>query len=298
MNEIHDFLTSNGYSLIECGDFYRTKALYRNGKGLNLTIHKTKGHFKDWVSGASGSFKDLVALITGAEVTDEKLKELLARVEAAPAPVEKIKVMTKLDPSILDTLLPDYSFYLRRGISEETQKLFKIGLCTSGKLRNRYVVPVFCHKTGALIGLTGRYYKDDSGDKAKWMHQCPTKEFLWPMHLNDAIIREKKEIIITESAGDTLALWEMGKKNTICLFTTAASPKVINYICGIYGLKKVWIALNNDAAKNSAGNNAAEKLRKKLLGFFSEEAVQIVYPPGGANDWSDYFRVKNGLTVN
>ncbi len=86
----------------------------------------------------------------------------------------------------------------------------------------------------------------------------------------------------------------MGRKNTIVCFGTRASSKVINYISGIYGLQKIWIAFNDDTGINDelAGNCAAEKLKKKLSKLFNPEKIEIVFP-SGSKDWSEYWVKKN-----
>lgn len=297
MNEIRQFLESNGYKLKDLGTgYWSTIAHFRGGqKETSLNINQRTGAFRDWVTGVSGSFKDLICLISGeGEISDEKLKELLEKIENQEPPAPKIEIMQKFDKNILLTFLPDYQFFLRRGISAETQKLFGIGLATSGKLRNRYVVPIICYKTKNLIGLSGRYYKDNVPEGIiKWKHLNSSSNYLWPMYLNDKIIREKKEIIICESPGDLLALWEMGKKNTICSFGTKISAKTINYISGIQGLKKIWVSLNNDLGVNKelAGNTAAEKWKVRLGKLFDKNKIEIVFPPN-CNDWGDYFAKK------
>lgn len=301
MKEIQDFLESNGYKLRSLGNgYWTTNAKFRGGEKItSLSVHQQTGWFKDWVTGATGSFKDLITLVTGqGNLTDEKLKELIQRVEDQERPVQKIQMNAKLDKEVLTGLLPDYRFFNKRFISEDTQKLFGIGFESSGKMRNRYVVPIFCHKTNNLVGLSGRDYRDKPpGDTIKWKHLNPSSSFLFPMYLNDKIIREKKEIIIVESIGDLLALWEMGKKNTICGFGAKASSKIINYITGIYDLKKVWISFNEDRGVNKelAGNTGALKLKQKLSKLIDGDKIKIVFPPEKCNDWSDYW-VKKNLT--
>lgn len=299
MDEIRQFLEGQGYRLREINsEYWTTVAHFRRGqRDTSLNIRKLDGFWRDWVTGAAGSFKDLVTLITGnGELSDAKLKELLEKIENQPTPAEKIKVTKKFDKDVLLTLLPDYRFFAQRFISEDTQKLFQIGLCSSGKLRNRYVIPIFCHKTRNLIGMSGRDYRDSPPKEViKWKHESKSSEFIFPAYLNDSIIREKKEAVLVESPGDCLALWEMGRKNTIVCFGCRASSKIINYISGIYGLKKIWISFNDDRGVNDelAGNTGAQKLKKKLSKLFDESKIEIAFPPNGCNDWSAFWTKKN-----
>lgn len=296
-NPVKEFLISAGYKVSEDGTGnYRTTAHYRDGGNpTSLSVNIKTGAFTDFGTGDAGSFKDLVKLISGLEIDETKLEEYIKKLKEYDFEdiVKKVKVVKKYDKSILETFLPDYNYWLKRGISIETQKLFGIGLCTSGRLYKRYVVPVF-ERNGDLIGFSGRYYKDDLPENVvKWKHENSSKNFLFPLHLNDEIIKKKKEIVLVESPGDLLSLWELGVKNAICLFGIKASPKVINYICGIYGLKKVWISLNDDSETNGGvGNSAAELLKKKLSLLINPDIIEIKLPPKPCNDWNEYLLKK------
>lgn len=295
--DIKNYLEGKGYRLTDMGNgFWRTIAHYRGGtKETSLNISCDGKKWFDWVENIGGGIKDLIALIEGGEISDERLKRLIENVENAPS-IEKIKVKKIYDPSILERMLPDYSYFLRRGISEKVQKLYKVGLVTSGKLRNRYTIPIFEYRTNHLIGFSGRYYKDKPAEGTpKWKHLGPKMDFLL-VNISDNHIRNKSEVVLVESLGDCMALHELGVLNTICLFGTRASSKVINYIFGIEKLNKIWIALNNDIELNGGvGNEAAEKLKIKLAQFTNIEKISIKFPLLNCNDWNEYLIKKNKI---
>ena len=281
---IKQFLQNAGYLVSDDGTgHYRTTAHYRNGgNSSSLCINKNTGRFYDFGTGMGGSFADLCRLIKGEDLDDEQLLEYINKVRAMEAGVSeapKIKIRKKYPVSCLDNLLPCYSFFKEKaGISEETQKTFRIGLATGNKMYRRYVVPIF--DKNDLIGFSGRYYKDvPPPGVAKWKHLTPSAKFLFPVHLNDQIIREKGVVILVESPTDILKLWDCGIRNAVCLFGIKMSPKVLNYICSLYPLNRVFISLNNEPDNNSIGNAASRVLKSKLGRSISEEKIVIKLPP-------------------
>ena len=82
-------------------------------------------------------------------------------------------------------------------------------------------------------------------------------------------------MIVVESIGDMLSLWDAGYKNVLVSFGLDLSFALINSIIK-YDIDKIVLAFNND--ENLAGNNASQKCYKKLLKFFDEEQVQVCLP--------------------
>ena len=95
--------------------------------------------------------------------------------------------------------------------------------------------------------------------------------------MTNKIIKEKNEAILIESIGDMLSLWDAGIKNTIVTFGLDASVAIINFLLR-YDTETIKISLNNDADNNLAGNEAAEKLQRKLRKYFDEGQVSIKLP--------------------
>jgi DNA primase len=77
--------------------------------------------------------------------------------------------------------------------------------------------------------------------------------------------------------GDMLALFESGIKNVLVLFGTEINLSIINYLLKI-NIGRIYISTNDDSKNNSAGNNAAYKIRKRLVKYFNESQVKIVHP--------------------
>ena len=91
-----------------------------------------------------------------------------------------------------------------------------------------------------------------------------------------SLVEEQKEIILIESVGDMLSLWEAGIKNSMVIFGLDVSVPQLNALIR-RDPNKIIISLNNDEKNNSAGNLAAEKLKRKLLKYFDVKRKKVDY---------------------
>ena len=62
---------------------------------------------------------------------------------------------------------------------------------------------------------------------------------------NNRTIRESKKVILVESIGDLLSLWEADVKNVIVTFGLDVSVPIINYLLKI-DIDEICISFNND----------------------------------------------------
>lgn len=173
---------------------------------------------------------------------------------------------------ILESLQKEYSYWISRGISDETCRYFKIGTAIRGKMDKRSVIPIFSFDGARIIGFTGRTLANNPN---KYKHLGRKSEWLWPCD-RDEILRAKS-VILVESPACCLKLWECGVKNTLCLFGTNISSKIISLLvwCNV----TIYIATNNEPDNRKIGNFAAEKIRNTLLQIFDENYVIIKLPP-------------------
>ena len=138
-----------------------------------------------------------------------------------------MQVVSIFDPK----LLLYYNFYKKRAISETTQQKFQVGLAGVGKMYRRMVFPIYNEHT-QLIGFSGRKVDDDN-NYPKWKHIGKRNNWVYPA-LNkktevDEEIKLKKEVILVESIGDALALYEQGIKNVLVIFGLSVNNNIINY---------------------------------------------------------------------
>lgn len=273
VKSILDFL--NVKIQVEEKNHYRIKAFWRGGSNpTSARVHKKSGHVTDFVSGERFSIKELAKKIGREDFDFKKFFEQhkIRQIDEG----EKLNIVKTYDKDCLIRLLPNYTYWNNRGISDETLKEYQGGIANSGKLYQRYVFPVY-NRERQIVGFAGRCvtgrYKDN-----KWKIIGGKYNFLYPCHLAEPHIKKEGIVVLVESIGDSLSLWESGVKNNLSIFGLNLSSELLSYLLSFSDLK-VIIALNNDESKR--GNNAAVKIKKKIDKFIDPHNVIIALPPKG-----------------
>lgn len=187
----------------------------------------------------------------------------------------------------LERLFPNYSFYNKKNISDATLKAYKMGLATTGKMYQRFVFPVF-NEAGEICGFSGRHLNwSEEMTAPKWKHIGDKREWVYPLFLPE--YRQNldivDEIVLVESIGDSLALYEEGYKNHLVTFGLEVSPAILSFLlAGDY--RKIILASNNDSSKEiNRGKIAAIKNLIKLSSVFPIEMIDIKLPT--SNDFGE-----------
>jgi hypothetical protein len=276
---IREVLTELGYSLRDYGKEFRAKPIYRNSDNATaLAVNKQTGRWADYALGASGRFEELIKLTLNLNSVTDAKKWLDGKGPAFVNVPEKptIKVNRAYPIEILQELIPDHTYWNKRGISTETLRLFKGGLSTKGKMAGRYVFPVFNSKK-EVIGFAGRDIYDNSS-RPKWKLIGDKSEWRYPMFVNLSIIQKYKKVFLLESVGDMLALWDAGIQNTMVLFGLKLGPARLKFLLSI-DPSKIIISLNNDFEQSeNHGEIAAESIRKDLLRNFDGNQIVSCLP--------------------
>lgn len=303
ITDLRDLLNSIGYtSLIDDGEYWRTNAAYRDGDNkTSLRIHKKSGDFQDFVAKVSGRIDDLIKLSLGIndvqlrdfyQNKEIKITEIVSKDKKPKLTMEKIWPETELL-----TLLPHYKFYKDRGISEGLLRFLKSGLDHGGSMNQRYSFPIY-NQEGQIHGWSGRDMTDTKD--AKWKHIGKKANWIYPVFMSETLkthsgalktypaleaIQNSREVILVESIGDMLALWERGYKNVIVTFGLALSAKQGAFIMS-QSLDRVVIALNNDSenVKNS-GKLAAITMFIDLMHYVDAEKIVVALP--GTKDFGE-----------
>lgn len=291
MIDIKEMLYELGYSNIsEYPREYRTRPIYRESDNNTvLRIDKATGRFVDFAESISGTFEDLVKLTLKMKTVGEAKKwvssngqnsQQAKRVVIKPE-IKSPKIFNK---SCLNKLVSNHIYWKNKGVSESIISQFKGGIISEGKMKNRYVFPIFDSKD-RLVGVSGRYVKELRYDSIpKWKHIGDKYAWKYPLFLNHKIIRQEDSVLLVESIGDMLALWGAGIKNSIVTFGLDVSSSIMGTLLR-FDLSKIYISFNNDSDKNSRGNLAAKKTHKKLLNHFDPNQVEIKLPT--KNDFGD-----------
>jgi hypothetical protein len=276
---VYQILIDLGYKLKDCGKEYRARPLYRDSDNDTvLKIYKDTGHWFDFKENISGDFSSLVGMTLKLE-DPSKAKEWLKDKNFTfhqPKEISKplLKSTKKFDLDLLSNLENNHYYWNKRNINNETLSQFKGGVGKAGKMKNRYVFPIFDIKNN-IIGFSGRDITNLS--KIKWKHLGEKNDFVYPLFLNSQDIETQKEVILVESIGDMLSLYQAGIKNILVTFGTSLSLGILNYLLKI-DVKKIYISLNNDSNKNNAGNIGAEKTHSRLKRYFDDKQLKIALP--------------------
>ena len=288
-----------GYPLQDCGSHWRTRAIYRNGKtNTSVIIYKDSGVWKDF--GGDNQAKPFSALVQETLNTNDPktLKEYLIDApdqQYKPKPIEEKIEMEKIYPeSYLDKLLPMKTFYEKRGISSKTQDKFKCGYAGGGKMYRRIVFPIY-DLDNQIHGFSGRSVTDDK-NIPKWKHMGRKTNWVYPHNLSRKSIEEKEEVILVESIGDCMALYEAGYDNVLMLAGLDISSKIISYL-NSFDLKRIIIATNNDDSKDeNTGALASIKVAAKLSSVFDLSLIKI--NPPVCNDFGEMLESDTGMLEN
>ena len=150
---------------------------------------------------------------------------------------------------------------------------------------NRYVFPIF-NSENLLIGFSGRDVSNLTLDgRPKWKHLGDKKEWVYPAQINCKSIKAKKEVILVESIGDMLALFENGITNVLVTFGLFLSNKML-YTLIARNPEKIVVAFNNDGSESGAGNEAAQTVKSRLLGYFDDSQI-LIRLPSSAKDFGE-----------
>lgn len=210
-------------------------------------------------------------------------------------------------------------YLLKRGLNEEMQKVFDIGLSTtSDKLypflkqkgmdekflfdlgliiqeegsikdtfKDRILFPIHDAK-GHAVGFTGRVYKGDY--KPKYLNSKENYIFkkgniLFNYHRARDAIRTKKEVVIVEGNMDAIRMYVSGIKNTIALMGVSLTKEQIDLIRNLHAT--VILMLDNDEAGKTATLTNGEALESAGI---TCKVVRL----SGEKDPDEYI-LKNGV---
>ena len=293
-SEIEEALITLGYRLSDRGDYWQSNAIFRGGDNPTaLQIYKDSGVWRDYVDGEKFMpFPALIEKTVGKENAKTfNLSKKSPLKHKAVEPETTVKLEKTFKKEDLSDLLPHYSFYNNKGISDSTLAFFKSGMCTGGSMYQRYVFPVF-NKFQQVHGMAGRDMIN-SENRPKWKHMGKKTSWVYPLYCLDesgsnpifSSIVSTKEIIIVESIGDMLALFEKGFKNVLVSFGLDISPNLISSLIGL-NPSRIILSFNNDSSKEvNSGLIASIKNFLKLLGYFNQEKISICLPL--KNDFGD-----------
>lgn len=280
--DFRTILEGLGYILSDRGNEWRAKPLYRESDSdTALRICKKTGKWIDFARNFGGDFKKLVEL-SGGKFNEKDVEVPFQDIE------KKVEDhFETFDKGDIDLIEPTHVYWQNRGISLDTISLFNGGVIpkkTKSSMSNRYVFPI-PNNRGEVIGVSGRWlYEKINKNTPKWKHLGRVESWVYPAFLTKESILSTKTIVLVESIGDALALWDAGVKNFLVLFGLNLGRAITKSLIAA-DPHKIIISTNNDSENNSAGNMAAKKIHKQLVEFFDESQLNIVLPD--KKDWGE-----------
>jgi len=298
-SSVRDVLVALGFtSITDAGKNYRCRPSYRDSSSATVcSVQKENGLWYDFRENIGGNLQDLVSLCLN--VDKESARKFLSDKNYEPTEIderEEVLTTTKKYPiEWLSHLEQSSTYWASRGVSEATLNKFRGGIATTGRMYHRYVFPIFDERE-AIVGFVGRdLLKLNNNNRPKWKILGEKKEFAYPYFLNKAAINKEKSVILIESLGDNLALWDSGIENTLVTFGISLGSGVVKVLLKSQP-KEIIIALNNDINGNSAGNNAALEFKRELGNYFDPDTVKIKLP--FKKDFGDMSREEIALWKN
>lgn len=298
-DKIKEVLDSLGYQLSDRGAYWQTNAIFRNGDNKTaIQIYKNTGVWKDYASATSFMpFKKLVQVTLGTNdksVIDKYIKEDKIEYYNTSDEINSKITMDEIYPEEdLEKLFPHYDFYNKKGIDSEFLELLKSGLETSGPMYQRFVFPIY-NEHGQIHGYSGRDVspnpkKEGYKERPKWKHQGKKSKWIYPFYVQKDFfskeITKKDQVILVESIGDMLNLFQNGIKNVLVTFGLEIPPTLL---CFLIGLKpsRIILSFNNDSSKKqNRGLNSCIKSYLKLIPYFNNDSIKICIP--NKNDFGE-----------
>jgi len=284
-SKIESSLIELGYKLRDCGNHWRTNAVYRQGNNpMSLMVYKDTGVWRDFVENKTPlPFVKLVELTLNTK--DFNIIKSYLSDNQTPTEIVKKEIleMEKIYPDdCLKKLFPNYDFYSKRNILESTQKLYKLGLASSGKMYRRIVFPIY-NSNKQICGFSGRKI-DENTEAPKWKHVGIKSNWIYPATIPN-FPEIEDEVILVESIGDSMALTQNGFSNNLVTFGLECSSSILNFLIS-KNLKTIYISTNNDSTSSkNRGLIAAVKIFIKLSSFFDLDLLKIKLPL--KNDFAD-----------
>jgi DNA primase len=220
-------------------------------KNASLCYNLHKNVFNCWSCGFSGGSTKFLASIGETTLIDIDSKQ--------PYKIQKLKdkIKSKIEFDLIS--LPDDRLMFQaefKGIEARVMREFRAFTTSSLGLEDYICVPVYQH--GKLRFIESRL-QGDNPDKPKYYrrpHKAVVSDCLFPL---DKISNTNK-VILVEGLYDMLNMWQLGFKNTLCIFGATNFNKIKTELLDRIGVTRVDIAMDSDAA----GQRAAEKITNLL----------------------------------
>ena len=213
-------------------------------------------------------------------------------------PEPKLEVDKVYPEEMLARLVPDYHYWVGRGISEEVVRRMEGGLVPRderNKLSGYFTFPVRDDKR-RIIGWASRLV-DEASFGPKHKHLVKTGRCVFPIHVAGEAIRTSRKVVLVEGLADLMTLQTVGMWNVLAVLGLNFNARILGFLVSV-NPRAIVISTNADTERvnkrtgaiTHPGQDAADKLRAKLVPFFGEERVVVRFPKA-AKDWNEVLKV-------
>jgi DNA primase len=225
-------------------------------KSPSLSYNLEKNMFHCWSCGFSGGINKFMKSIGETVILDVDSKQ--------PYKIKKLKDKIRSVIEIDDIKLPEgrkmYSDEFRN-IDARTMKEFQAFTTDQMGLQDYLCFPVY--QFGKLKFIEGRLTKAITKQSKynRKPHKAKVNDILFPLDK----IKNTNYVILVEGIFDMLNMWQLGYKNTLCIFGATNFGRKKAEILDRIGVTRVDIMMDPDAPGQMAANKIAAELDSRNI---------------------------------
>ena len=223
------------------------RGILTNNRGRDVSIAETVSFCLDFLCDNAGDIDD-------NSISQNSQLNVMDIFNKQP---DKIQTNISRDQITSKLKIPS-QYYINRGFSPDTLKIFDVGLCTENnkQMSNRVVVPIY-DEDFKYVGCAGRALGNEV--KPKWLYSTGFKKcVLYGFHLAKQRILETNSVILVEGQGDVWRMHEAGYSQTVGIFGCSVTDDQL-LVLEKSGALDVIVLTDSD----DAGQNAYKQIVKK-----------------------------------
>ena len=242
-------------------------------KSPSLSYNLEKNMFHCWSCGFSGGITKFMQSIGETIRLDVDSKQ--------PSKIKKLKDKIRKLVEIDEIHLPEERHIYNgefKGISGSVMKEFQAFTTQHLGLKDYICIPVY--QFGKLKFIEGRYAGMIAG-KPKYYRRpqgAPVSEILFPLDK----VKNTNYVILVEGIFDMLNMWQLGYKNTLCIFGASNFNRKKLEILDRIGVTRVDIVMDPDAPGQMAASKIADLLNTRDI-YSRNIKLPVGTDPGDIN---------------
>ena len=242
-------------------------------KSPSLSYNLEKNMFHCWSCGFSGGITKFMQSIGETIRLDVDSKQ--------PFKIKKLKDKIRKLVEIDEIHLPEERHIYNgefKGISGSVMKEFQAFTTQHLGLKDYICIPVY--QFGKLKFIEGRYAGMIAG-KPKYYRRpqgAPVSEILFPLDK----VKNTNYVILVEGIFDMLNMWQLGYKNTLCIFGASNFNRKKLEILDRIGVTRVDIVMDPDAPGQMAASKIADLLNTRDI-YSRNIKLPVGTDPGDIN---------------